>query len=315
MTTSKHAAASKKAEELGYNSVWCNDHLIAPAYVKKFPEPPPNFFEPLVTLSAIALSTEKIKLATGVIVLPQRNPVILAKQVSTLDVLSNGRLILGVGIGAYREEFEAINPCISRKKRGLIFEEYLRAVKILLSQEVASFSGKFISFNNIEMYPKPVQSKIPIYIGGNSKQAIQRAALYGDGWFPALLTPSEIMVKSRELREYLLKAGRCASDVEISPQFVVSIARDSKDALKTFRRSRIYEHLKSLRSSTLKDQKDLNFEARNLIGSPADIINQIERYGESGITSFAAIVFTGNNVREVMESMTLFAKEVIPCFK
>jgi probable F420-dependent oxidoreductase len=305
---------SVKAEELGYDSIWANDHITTPNYVKKLSKVSPNFFEPLISLSIISCSTKKIKLATGVIVLPQRNPVILAKQVSTLDVFSNGRVILGVGLGAYREEFEAVNPSSSYQSRSLILEEGIRAIKILLSQKRASFNGQFFKFRNVEMYPKPVQSKLPIYIGGNSDQAIRRTAELGDGWFPAILTPSELSKKINLLREFVSKAKRRIDEIEIAPQFIVSISKDRKKALKIFRNSRAYSHLTSLKVSTLREQALGTLEERNLVGNPSDIIKKIENYIDVGVTYFAALVFIGESIGDIIKNMSYFARDVMECF-
>ncbi|MFQ5759063.1 MAG: LLM class flavin-dependent oxidoreductase [Candidatus Bathyarchaeia archaeon] len=314
-TTQGLIQLSQEAEELGYDSVWANDHMTTQRYVKRLSLTPPNFFEPLISLSMIASATKKIRLATGVMVLPQRNPVVLAKQVSTLDVFSNGRVILGVGLGAYREEFEAVNPTLKDQNRGPIVDECIYALRVLFSQRSASFNGRFIRFKDIEMYPKPIQSRLPIYIGGNSSQGIKRAAELGDGWFPAVLSPLEMADKMNTLKEYIRRAGRSMSEIEVAPQFMVSLSKDREEALRVFRKSRVYEHLESLRTSTLRGQVSGTLEERNLVGTPSDIIKKMEEYVELGVTYFAALVFMGGSQEDLMKNMTLFAKEVIPSFK
>src|SRR5690606_12467245 len=133
---------AQSAEQLGYHSVWGNDHITAPRYVRETFDQPPNFYEPLIVLAYIAASTRRIKLAPSVIVLPMREPVYLAKQVATLDVFSGGRFILGVGVGAYREEFEAIHPDLApTAQRGQMVDESLEALVRLFREPVASFAG------------------------------------------------------------------------------------------------------------------------------------------------------------------------------
>ena len=162
------------AERVGFDSVWGNDHMTTQRYVQREWPEPPNFYEPLVTFTWVAARTERIRLATGIIVLPMRTMPVLAKQVATLDQLSGGRVILGVGTGAYREEYEALHPDARDAKRGEIVDEGMRALRLLFTERKASFRGRHVRFQDVECFPKPRQSPLPMYAGGNHPE-VRRA--------------------------------------------------------------------------------------------------------------------------------------------
>src|SRR5690606_33013091 len=142
-------------------------------------------YEPMVTLTYIAALTSAIRLMTGVVVMPMREPVLLAKQVATLDQISGGRLTIGLGVGAYRAEFEAVYPARAGIPRGELVAEGFEAMTRLFEQRRASYDGAHFGFDDVEMYPKPVQTPFPIYSCGNADGTIRRAATHGAGWMPA----------------------------------------------------------------------------------------------------------------------------------
>jgi len=152
-------------ERLGFDSVWGNDHMTTQRYVRKEFSDPPNFFEPLITFSYCAARTTTLRFATGIIVLPMRNMPVLAKQVATLDQLAGGRVILGVGTGAYREEYEALFPDARDVRRGTIVDEGMQALRLLFTERRATFRGRAVHFEDVECFPKPVQNPMPIYAG------------------------------------------------------------------------------------------------------------------------------------------------------
>ena len=163
---------AQAAEKFGYDSVWGNDHMTTQNYVRaEFPVPP-RFWEPLITYAFVLSETKTIKVGTGVIVLPMRHDiVVLAKQIATLDHFGKGRVEIGLGIGAYREEFKALQPD-AKMDRGDIVDEGLQALNLLFKERVASFDGKYYKFRDVELYPKPLQKHIPIYVGGNNPNNI-----------------------------------------------------------------------------------------------------------------------------------------------
>ena len=154
---------AKKCEALGYDSVWGNDHINSQRYVRDlYPQTPPNFYEVFTTLSFMAAATTTLRFGTAVCVVPMRDPLWIAKQASTFDQLSGGRLMLGVGIGAYREEFEAWAPRLRKEaRRGEMLDEGMAAIRALFSERVVNFSGKYYAYTDLEMAPKPRQDPLP----------------------------------------------------------------------------------------------------------------------------------------------------------
>jgi alkanesulfonate monooxygenase SsuD/methylene tetrahydromethanopterin reductase-like flavin-dependent oxidoreductase (luciferase family) len=162
-------------ERLGYDSVWGNDHITTQHYVKElFPGQVPAFYEPLMTLMAVGAATTKLRLGTALLVLAMRDPVYLAKQVTTLDQLTNGRFILGVGLGAYREEFASWNSRLAGARRGDMLDEGLEALLKLLYEKSATHEGKFYAFKDVELGPKAKQDPFPLFVGGHSIEAVER---------------------------------------------------------------------------------------------------------------------------------------------
>ena len=185
---------AQRAESLGFDSVWVSDHIILPRKVDSFYpyaadgvatfRPDEDYYDPLATLNFLAGCTQKIRLGTHVLILPYRNPVVTAKMLSTLDVLSGGRVILGAGVGWMEEEFQALG-LDTYKERGAVTDEYLQLYKELWTKESPSFQGKYYQISNTGFEPKPVQKPHPpIWVGGHTGPAIRRAAKYGDGWMP-----------------------------------------------------------------------------------------------------------------------------------
>ncbi len=305
---------SQAAEHLGYHHVGGNDHLTTQRYVAAEWSQPPNYYDIFVALSFVAAATQRILLQTAVAVLSVREPVVLAKQAATLDLLSGGRLILGVGIGAYREEFEAVHPEAHEWHRGDLFDEGIQALQTLFQDRKASFHGRYISFQEVEMYPKPLQQPLPLWIGGNSTRGMHRAARYGTGWLPAILSPKEIHRCTTHIRAMAKAAGRDPSAIAIAPQLAVSIADTPEKAQQKFTESQVFKHLLSLRKSTLKHQPVDDHRDRNLIGTPAQIIDQVERYRQAGCDTLSALIFVGNDEQQVLDDMAYFAETVMPHF-
>ena len=303
----------KESEELGYHSLWVNDHITTQNYVSKSFANPPNYYEPLITLSFIAAQTNKSKLSTGILVLPLRHPIILAKQVALLDLLSDGRIILGVGMGAYKEEFQRMFPDVPLSRRKLLLEEGIQALRLLWSQDRATFDGKFIKFQDIELFPKPKQSRIPLYLGGNSEEGLKRVARWGDGWFPAMLSPQEIEASAHKIGTYAREFGRNISDIEIAPQLTVSMGESKERAFSNFEKSFLFDHMKSLQSSTLKNMQG-NFEGKMLLGTPDDIIDLVQKYVDAGVTHFGSLVIPAQTLDEFRLAMKNFSKFVMPSF-
>ena len=213
------------AEEAGFESLWTVEHVVVPAgYESQYPysksgkmpggeeSPIPD---PLIWLTWVAAATQRIRLATGVMILPQRNPVVLAKELATLDLLSRGRVTFGVGIGWLREEFDAIG--VPFEERAARTEETIAALRVLWTEAEPTFSGRFTSFEKAKLYPKPAQAGgPPIVIGGHSVAAARRAGRLGDGFFPARGDLSTLGDLLDEMRAAAKDAGRDADAIEVT---------------------------------------------------------------------------------------------------
>lgn len=211
-------SAAKAAEAAGFESVWAGEHVILPD-----PQAPPSpmapqdpALDPVLALSWAAAATSRIRLATGIIILPQRNPVVLAKQLASLDVLSGGRLTFGVGVGYLEPEFRAIGA--NFEERGAVTDEHLEAMAHLWYDEHPAYDGRFVSFAGVDAHPRPVQQPIPIVVGGHSPSAYRRAVGRGHGWYGFALTPEAAATCIAGLREAARKVERPAGlgDLEIT---------------------------------------------------------------------------------------------------
>jgi len=320
---SKIIEIAKVAEELGFYSIWGNDHFTTPKYVTELWREPPNFYEPMVTLSYLAAVTKKVRLAIGVAILPIRNPVILAKEVATLDVLSGGRFILAVGLGAYREEFKRVHPAMAGVNRGILLDESLCALQELLTQPKASFNGQYIKFNDIEIHPKPIQDPFPIYIGGGfTDKNLKRVAEMGQGWFPSGMKPEYISEGISKIKKYASIMKRDVSKIDIAPQYTISIAKTHDEAMAKYTSTALYAHHQTISDerekyarSQLRARSNINTpEGRDLIGTPSEIIEKLDQLSKAGVTHPAALIFASRNGDEMLEGMEIFSKEVIPSF-
>jgi len=301
---------ARLCERLGYGSVWGNDHITTQNYVRDlFPGKYPNFYEPLITLAAIAGATSRIGLGTALLVLPMREPVYLAKQILTLDRMSGGRFTLGVGIGAYREEFTAWGGNrVAGQRRGDLMDEGLAALKLLLEQPRASYDGRYVSFKDVEMHPKARRQPFPLYIGGHNIEAVERAARLGEGWLPGWRPLNELAERVLLLRRRAQELGRDASAIEVAPQFSVTLDKTPEAAEKRYMASGLVAHRKSLAYTG----RDLSQQvAANLVGSPAQVIEKIGKLGEIGIQHCCALMFPADSVQEMNDQIQWFAEDVI----
>jgi len=265
------------AEELGFDSVWASEHVFNVSYVyDRIGDKP--YYEPLTVLTYVAAKTTTIGLGTSVLVLPYHNPIRLAKVAATLDVLSGGRVMLGVGVGVIEEELEAMGSPFA--ERGAITDETIAIMKELWTKEDPSFQGKYHSFSGMKFTPKPVQKPhIPIIIGGTSKAAIRRAAQTGTVWHPTALAPDILAQGMEYLKEQAVTAGRDPSEIEVS----VSAAIGSTH----------------------------NHNRYSLGEDPEEILERAQRYQEMGVARLVVSPNTRDQtqLRPIME---MIAEVVIP---
>jgi probable F420-dependent oxidoreductase len=203
-----------RAEELGFDSVWVHDHVFNVGHVSDRIGGRP-YYEPMTLLTFVAARTARVRLGTSVLVLPYHNPVRLAKAAATLDVLSGGRLILGVGVGAIEQEMEAMGNAFAQ--RGAFSDEAIAVMRELWTQEDPRFDGKHSRFAGMKFSPKPLQQpSIPIVIGGLSQAAIRRAARLGDGWQPIGLSPEALGEAMAALAVQARAHGRDVAKIPVS---------------------------------------------------------------------------------------------------
>ncbi|GAA1293642.1 LLM class F420-dependent oxidoreductase [Pseudonocardia aurantiaca] len=196
------------AEELGYDSLWAGEHVVVPSpRVPPSPmEPDEPIFDPVVLLAHLAARTEHVRLGTGVLVLPQRNPLILAKQLATLDVLSRGRLVVGIGAGYLEPELTALG--VPMAERGARTDEYLAAMRALWTQDAPAYAGRHVRFAAVDAHPRPAQRPVPVVVGGRTAAAHRRAARDADGWYGYMHSPESTAQHVAALRKAAAEAGR-----------------------------------------------------------------------------------------------------------
>tara|TARA_B100000676_G_scaffold307721_1_gene366852 strand:- start:5544 stop:6485 length:942 start_codon:yes stop_codon:yes gene_type:complete len=285
------------AESLGFHSVMIADHIVIPETVNS-PYPytvKGNFvgedeaLEQLTLMTFIGARTSRLRLVSSVMILPHRNPVVTAKTLATLDMLTGGRVTVGVGVGWMREEFEAL-AAPDFAARGAVSNEYLEIFKKLWTEDRPSHAGTHYQFEQLKFAPKPVQSPHPpIWIGGHSAPALRRVARYGDGWHPvgstaaSPLPPSEIKEKRETIRTLAAEAGR------------------NPDAIEVAYKAPIYDSGRPPEGS----------ERRYFSGDADAILDDIGAFAEAGVDELI-FDFRSPSVAETVERMRWFASEVMP---
>lgn len=313
---------AKESESLGFHSVWVHDHVTWTAEIHRThissgseealtANEDPDFYEAVTTLSYLAAVVHSVRIGIACLVIPCRNPLYAAKQIASLDVLSGGRLELGVGIGSpatiKSREYEVLGA--NRSLRGKICDDYIKAMKAVWTSSPSSYEGRFITFRDAEIFPKPRQTPHPpIWVGGWTEAAMKRSAMFGDSWLPAWLTPADIATRHQKVKEMANQLGRDGDAVHLGIEVYASIDEDpfraKKGALGTFRASRgTYE-----RDMTLEE-----LESVSLIGSPAEIREKVQAYTEAGVSHFE-IKFIYPTIDRLLEMMRLFSAEVLPSF-
>ena len=274
------------AEQLGFESVWVMDHLFNNGYIGERLDDKP-YYHPLATLSHISATTERILLGTSVLVLPYHNPVELAKYTATLDHMSEGRVVLGVGVGAMTEEFEALG--IPMSQRGSLTNESINIMKELWTHSSSSYSSGRWNFSEIKFAPKPIQTPhIPLWIGGSSPGALNRVVYLGDGWHPSGVTPEEFSMGRLEIVELSKRAGRNPESLTMSARVEVEVGSGPSSARAANR-------------------------ARLSGDNPDEMIAGIEAYRSAGVEHIVLALNSGD-VGRLKETMQQISETVIPHF-
>jgi probable F420-dependent oxidoreductase len=252
---------ARTAEAAGVESLWTFEHVIVPLeYDSKYPyddsgkmgaSPETNFVDPLIALAAIAAATRTIRLGTGVNILSQANPMLIAKQAASLDFMSNGRFMLGVGIGWLEEEFDAMGVPFAR--RGARFDDYVQAMRKVWSGEVVEHKSDFINWSGFKSYPLPVQSPMPLIMGGAAGKIYQRIARYGNGWYAPTRSAADLAPRLEELRNVCAQEGRDYSELEITAMWSLKGGLDGVREYQDLGVHRLNVPLAAMREANLND--------------------------------------------------------------
>jgi probable F420-dependent oxidoreductase len=221
-------AVAEEAERLGYDSVWVHDHVVMPSgvtstYLYNATGDSPfrtdqHIYDPLAVMAAIAARTERVEIGTSVLIVPYRNPLVLAKTLSTIDHISRGRVVLGIGVGWMAEEFAALGIADQYPVRGRVTDEYIAACIDLWTQDgPSSFEGEWVSYRDIGANPLPVRRPhIPIWVGGKTPPALRRVARYGTGYHAVGSTPEELAAEVATVHDAMARAGRDPAELTVS---------------------------------------------------------------------------------------------------
>lgn len=280
---------AQRAEQLGYDGIWVSDHIVVPhSAVSRFGG---VFYEPLTVLGFAAACTSKIRLGTTVIIVPYRNPLVTAKVLATLDVLSGGRITAGMGVGSTEDEFKALG--VPFQERGALSDEYLGAFKALWTHPNPAFHGQYVRFEEIAFEPKPIQKPhIPLWIGGNSRRAIRRAVAFGDGWHPTRPLVEDVRAGIAYLTEVCGQRGRDPKSLTVAVRQPLKFYEGAEGSVKR----------------------------RPLLGSPQKIIDELGQYQEAGVgyamldTFYSVPELEHETVDSMLATLERFATDVMPKF-
>lgn len=303
-STSQIARACEVVEEHGADSIWAVDHIafpygfqaVYPYATHEFgesPDQPSVWWDCLSVLAYLAARTERVKIGTGVLVLPYRHPVATAKAVATVDQLSGGRVLFGVGVGWLRDEFEALQLA-PFEERGSLVDEQLEIIRAVWTQDRAAFEGTHYRFPEISVTPKPVQRPgPPVLVGGNSPAALRRTARHGDAWHALMLLPTEIREHRGRLARYAADAGRVG---EIPTSLLIGI-RLTKDA-------------------SIRPGLDDAHRRQAIVGTPEQVVADLCEYAQAGVEHLQVSVWADGTLgrMEAPAAMELFLREVWPAF-
>jgi alkanesulfonate monooxygenase SsuD/methylene tetrahydromethanopterin reductase-like flavin-dependent oxidoreductase (luciferase family) len=290
-------------EDLGYNALWGTD-FISPTPMYGIPQgEKPNWYEPLISIAYCAAHTKTIKLGTGLILAPFRDPVILAKQVATIDQFSKGRMLLGLGLGMCRDEFEALNPRRPKAHRGNMMNELIELLQRFFSdEEGVTYDGKYNAVAGVSLYPKPLQKSLPIYVPLRADDALERIARLGlNVTGSAIAMPGRL----RALEPLLQQHGRELADIDVVGEGEVFFGRTREAAVANYQKTRHGQF-------RLKRQPLDAFLKQNFVGTVDDVIEGLLKVKESGIDHFNILHVPGDTIAERKTLLQQFAEEVMP---
>jgi probable F420-dependent oxidoreductase len=277
-----------RADRLAFDGVWLHDHLVTPRELRDLG--PLSFYEPLITMATLAQAFPRLTVGVATVVLPLRDPVLLAKQIGTLDGFFPGRLIFGLGAGRYESEFEAVGVDLFQQ-RGKVSKEYLEIIGALLTEDPVTYEGAFRQLADVSMHPKPAgPARSPIWYAGNAPVAAARAGRHADGWIGATLSPGEFSAIIGPMLRARDSVGRDPSDFSIAVSATVE-------------RSRAV--------ATASNVEPLHQHASTITGSTDQIAAQLNHFVAIGATHFL-LSLRADQLDQLEDDMEWFAAEVLP---
>ena len=269
----------KRAEELGFDSVWVNHHILNVGYIFDRLGSKP-YYDAMTVLTWVAAHTERVRLGTTVLVLPYLNPLVLAKTLATMDVMSKGRLNVGVGVGALKPESDALGSTF--ETRGRYADESIKIMRELWESEDPEFDGEFFSFSGVKFSPKPIQKPgPPILIGGASRAALRRVAALGDGWHPIRQSIADLKQNIATIHRLAAEAGRDPSEITVTVRTELDVLDSRSDGTES-----------------------------PMIGTADQLRATIEQYEEIGVSELVLSVST-DDVERIQRTQDRFAAQII----
>ncbi len=288
------------AEDLNYYSLWLNEFPDTEPSVRASFAEGPRYYDPLAVIADLAARTERIRFLTATLVLPEHAPLLLGRQASTLNSLTNGRVSIGVGLGGSKEEYRRLHGELDTPNRGAMMDDFLGALNAYRTNPLEGYSGKYVEFDAIHTGKLPSDDQLPIFVAGASASVFPRIARYADGWIDSHHSPDEIHDALNSLTEIFASTGRKESPIVLR-QFNVSLAptQDRADAL-------VDEILGEGAAARPPSGVD-----RRLIGTPEAISTRLTEYVDAGVSEICAIFF-GKDVNAVTDQIRMFTDQVLP---
>ena len=292
------------AERVGFGALWANDlqttfdEALADASRQS-----PNFFEAFTSLAYVAARTERIQLLTSAITVTLRDPILLAKQVATLDQLSGGRHVLGLGLGGKRTELDRLRGRNSTAlNRGRWLDESLALLTALLREPVVTHEGEYFSVDGAEVYPKPAQQPFPLYMTGAGDEMLRRTAQYGAGWIHMHITPEQLSERITALARACDTAGADVDKIEKCVQFDIIVAPTTAEA---------QERWEGSLAQKLGAARGRSAESSFIIGSPSEIVARVESYRAAGL-EHVAFIPSASSPEHLLDQIELLGGDVLP---
>ncbi|TDE09324.1 LLM class flavin-dependent oxidoreductase [Jiangella asiatica] len=294
------------AEASGFHSLWANDlQSTFDEALSGQARATPNFFEAQTTLAYLAARTERIRFVTSAVTVPLRDPILLAKQVATLDVLSGGRYALGLGLGGKRTELDRLRGRFSSSiNRGRWLEESLELIEKLLTEQVVDHDGEYFSVEGAEVFPKPLQRPFPLYLTGAGDEMLRRTARWGAGWIHMHITPEQLTERIQALHEACAKADRDPAEIEVCLQFDVLVAPTREEARQRWENSL---------AAGLGAARGRSAETSYIVGSPDDVVARLGQYQDAGM-QHVGLIPSAHTPEQLIEQVRLLGEQVLPRF-